>query len=122
MEIEKIIFILIMLSIIILGGCTKKTEITNFEDCINAGNPIMESYPRQCTANGQTFTEEINKLRLQCESENGTWINTAKECEGISKQSCDKLGGTFNECASACRNNPDAEICTMQCVIVCSFK
>ena len=23
-------------------------EITNFEECIAAGNPAMESYPRQC--------------------------------------------------------------------------
>ncbi len=35
-------------------------EINSFKDCISAGNPIMESYPRQCkTANGQTFVEEI---------------------------------------------------------------
>lgn len=33
--------------------------IKNFEDCVAAGNPVMESYPRQCSANGQTFTENI---------------------------------------------------------------
>ncbi|OGY42505.1 MAG: hypothetical protein A2Y82_04015 [Candidatus Buchananbacteria bacterium RBG_13_36_9] len=35
--------------------------ITNFEECAAAGNPVMESSPRQCRANGQTFTEEISK-------------------------------------------------------------
>lgn len=34
--------------------------ILSFEDCMNAGNPIMESYPRQCkTADGRTYAEEI---------------------------------------------------------------
>ncbi|MAG20263.1 hypothetical protein CL618_02420 [archaeon] len=33
--------------------------ITNFEECVKAGNPAMESYPRQCRANGKTFVEEI---------------------------------------------------------------
>lgn len=35
--------------------------ITNFNECALAGNPIMESYPRQCIYNDQTFTEEINE-------------------------------------------------------------
>ena len=35
-------------------------EINSFEDCVSAGNPVMESYPRQCrTVDGQTFVEEI---------------------------------------------------------------
>lgn len=35
--------------------------IENFEDCVAAGNPIMESYPRQCnTSDGQHFVEEID--------------------------------------------------------------
>lgn len=34
--------------------------ITNFEECAAAGNPIMESNPRQCrTEDGRTFTEEV---------------------------------------------------------------
>jgi hypothetical protein len=35
------------------------STITNFEECAAAGNPVMESYPRQCRANGQNFTENI---------------------------------------------------------------
>lgn len=35
----------------------------NFVDCANSGNPVMESYPRQCRArNGQLFVEEIPDL------------------------------------------------------------
>jgi len=34
-------------------------DINNFEDCVEAGNPIMESYPRQCRANEETYVEDI---------------------------------------------------------------
>jgi len=35
------------------------TSITNFEECVAAGNAIMESYPSQCSDGTQTFTEFI---------------------------------------------------------------
>jgi hypothetical protein len=34
--------------------------IASFEDCVNAGYPVMESYPPSCIVpSGQTFTEDI---------------------------------------------------------------
>lgn len=34
--------------------------INSFAACVDAGNPVMESYPRQCTTqNGRTFTEPV---------------------------------------------------------------
>ncbi len=41
-------------------------DIADFEDCINAGYAIMESYPARCkTADGKTFTENIgNEISL----------------------------------------------------------
>lgn len=30
-------------------------SISNFEECAAAGNPILESFPEQCIANGRTF-------------------------------------------------------------------
>lgn len=41
--------------------------INNFNDCVAAGNLVLESYPRQCnTADGQHFTEEVgNVLAMQ---------------------------------------------------------
>lgn len=33
--------------------------VTNFEECIAAGNAVMESYPRQCKHGKQTFIENI---------------------------------------------------------------
>ncbi|MDD5221456.1 MAG: Gmad2 immunoglobulin-like domain-containing protein [Candidatus Pacebacteria bacterium] len=35
-------------------------EITDFDQCAAAGNPIMESYPARCsTKDGKTFTQDI---------------------------------------------------------------
>lgn len=34
-------------------------EMTGFEICVAAGNPIMESYPRQCIYNNITYIEDI---------------------------------------------------------------
>jgi hypothetical protein len=41
-----------------------KQEITSFEECISAGNPAMESYPRKCKdpVSGKTFIEEIDDV------------------------------------------------------------
>ena len=37
------------------------SEINSFEECVSAGNPVMESYPQQCrTADGKHFVEKIN--------------------------------------------------------------
>ena len=35
--------------------------VTNFEECIAAGNPAMESYPRQCRNGDETFVEIVAK-------------------------------------------------------------
>jgi len=47
--------------ITLLLGCTQQAiTINSFEDCANAGYPVMESYPRQCrTPDGRNFVEEI---------------------------------------------------------------
>lgn len=36
-----------------------RAPITTFAACVASGNPVMESYPRQCRAGGQNFTESI---------------------------------------------------------------
>jgi len=41
------------------GGEDQAKEITNFAECAAAGNPVMESYPRQCRLGSETFIEDI---------------------------------------------------------------
>ncbi len=62
------LFALILMSALLLGCTDKqlKTEITSFEECVAAGNPVMESYPRQCkTADGTTFTEQLEEPEFE---------------------------------------------------------
>lgn len=63
----------------------------------------------------------LGSIARSCEADDGNWLQNHRECENISKAWCDKYNGTFSECASACRNNPNAEICTLQCVQVCKI-
>ncbi|MFP4424574.1 MAG: DUF333 domain-containing protein [Candidatus Woesearchaeota archaeon] len=96
--------------------------INNFEECVDAGNPVMESYPRQCEADGEVFVEDIS-YEDKCENlYDGKWLPEFTECEGISEEQCKELGGSFDSCASACRHDPDADMCTMQCVQVCDVE
>lgn len=36
--------------------------VTSFEECVAAGNPIMESYPEQCNHNGKTYVRDISNI------------------------------------------------------------
>ena len=37
----------------------ESVKINNFQECLEAGNPAMESYPRQCLAGDRIFIEDI---------------------------------------------------------------
>jgi hypothetical protein len=58
-----------------------KPLVTNFEECVSAGNAVMESYPRQCNAGGQTFTEFIGN---ELEKTDLIRIDTPRPNEAIS--------------------------------------
>lgn len=53
--------LLLVLLLLALAACAPAIPITSFEDCVAAGNPVMESYPRQCRAGDQLFVEEIDE-------------------------------------------------------------
>lgn len=66
-------------------------EITNFEECVAAGNPVMESYPRQCRHGDQTFVEDVEPI---CVDRCGDGVCAEYVCMGTgcpcseNKQSC----------------------------------
>jgi hypothetical protein len=188
----KITWITVALfTIVLLSACTPNTQtepeetpkVTNFQECVAAGNPVMESYPRQCRHDGQLFVEDVEqptsdpdkepctreyhpvcgKVQVQCVtapcppidttfpnrcvaenagatdiregacidedinpegaclSFDGKWLPEYQECEGMSREQCENLGGDYNECASACRHEKEPGPCTLQCVFVCKF-
>ncbi|MFH1276743.1 MAG: hypothetical protein ABIH82_06550 [Candidatus Woesearchaeota archaeon] len=43
--------------VVLVVACNPK--ITSFDECVEAGNAIAESYPRQCQANGITYVESV---------------------------------------------------------------
>lgn len=65
-------FILVIITIIILlvallgwklysdktNSNLQPSQINSFDECVAAGNAIMESYPEQCAANGKIFTKQ----------------------------------------------------------------
>lgn len=67
---------------------------------------------------------DATNKKVSCESNGGVWYSDNNTCEinSLSETSCIAKGGEFNSCASACRHDPKAEICTMQCVLTCTFK
>ena len=60
----------------------------------------------------------------ECENIDGTWISEHNECEFISLESCNSLGGVYYECGSACRHDESDEIiaCIEMCVPYCKFE
>lgn len=92
---KYIVFLLVLMTLFAVG-CTKN-KITNFDDCVKAGNPVMESYPRQCNADGQTFTEEIkedmivggDKDEHGCIGSAGySWCEEKQKCLRVWEENC----------------------------------
>ncbi len=110
---KKILFIISILALAVFASCSSNTqeELPSQELPVDNGDDLATG-----TFPADKSTSEI------CTQSGGTWIESANECEGISPNLCQEMGGNFNECGSACRNNPEAEICTLQCVAYCGFE
>src|SRR3989338_3129073 len=88
-----------LLLLLVAVACEKQTSITSFEACVAAGNPVMESYPRQCSADGQTFAQEVDE-------------------EHVSGEEPSLSSALFHECTA---EEKQAEICTFQYDPVCAL-
>lgn len=71
--------------------------------------------------NKQTENTTAGDLGQNCTASGGKWVAAHQECEYVSQDWCENAGGKFEECGSACRHDPEAEICTKQCVMFCKF-
>jgi hypothetical protein len=69
--------------------------ITNYQECVAAGNPIMESYPEQCAADGQTFTNNLSSgNKAEDTTANGLIVDVSdKELQISSSADVSKLEG-----------------------------
>lgn len=58
----------------------------------------------------------------KCAARGGTWSSEYGECTGIGQAACVAIGGDFDDCASACRHDPNAQVCILMCVEVCTIQ
>ena len=77
-DVAKPVTIIMILGILLMFGC-QKVEVTNFKECLEAGNSAMESYPRQCMHEGVTYIEEIEPLKNTIEVNNSLVTNPENE-------------------------------------------
>lgn len=68
------ILAMVMALAFILTGCAQ--SIDSFEECVAAGNPVMESSPARCAADGKTFVEDISALPQQFDEPLATTIRS----------------------------------------------
>ncbi len=69
----------------------------------------------------ENIKKQNTAMRI-CQESGGNWLWEHQECEYIGEEFCDQIGGIFLPCESACRHDPDADFCTMQCVPVCKLE
>jgi hypothetical protein len=87
--------------------------VASFTDCVEAGNSVLESYPRQCRHNGELFVEELTVSISNFPIRYGEDVSRMEEF----RSDCEQRMGVFNECGSACP--PDAEECDDVCSMIC---
>jgi len=72
----------------------------------------------------ETINEKGNRQTdsaADCQINGGKWLSEFKECENANHEWCQKNNGRFFDCESACRHQPNAEVCIDVCVPVCKF-
>lgn len=65
-------------------------------------------------------TEANQDHAKSCTASGGKWIADTRECEIGKAGWCKVRSGTFDRCASACRNTRQ-QVCIMACVPVCKL-
>ncbi len=78
---KKYIIIGLLICALVVG-CTEtvKTEINSFEECIAAGNPVIEGNQRQCKDGDNIFIEDIDETPSEITIEQAGSIAQDSEC------------------------------------------
>ncbi len=113
-------FLIFLAFIFTLGGLmtmssTPHSLINSFEECVAAGNLVMESYPRQCRTADRKHFVEIIPGKEECEIAGGLWgiwgnqLSATASCNpatsDVGKECTDS-----SQCQSFCQPNEGAEI------------
>lgn len=125
---KKILFGSLLLSLLVLSGCGQKPiinipsvePIPSVSDQPVATSTSNEPVPLDLVSPDGSILATTTTTDT-CQSNGGTWLNEYRECENIGSDWCLRHSGVFNECGSACRHQPQATVCTLQCVPFCSL-
>ncbi len=60
----RILSALVVVGLLLLNACAVQDPIDSFEDCVEAGYPVLESHPRQCVVDSQIFVEQLRDTTL----------------------------------------------------------
>ncbi len=117
-ETQIVIVIFVIFGIImVMGFSLKQKQINNFDQCVAAGNPITESYPRQCKVDDKVFIEDVITIMEDFGSKIVYTTSSTSSNASLFEQDCEKRRGTFNFCGNVC--SPDTEICAEICAYTC---
>lgn len=64
----KLPFLMLIIGAVLVAGVflvldqRQRLSVNSFEECAEAGNPIMESFPERCAANGKVFVNPSQSL------------------------------------------------------------
>ncbi len=97
------------------GKLPETAYINSFEFCVAAGNPVMESYPRQCrSVHGNHFVETLSE-KEECEMVGGLWgiwgnmVGQAATCNPATSDAGLECTDS-SQCKSFCQANEGAQI------------
>lgn len=68
-----------------LCGCmhtesVEENQVIDFATCVEAGNPVMESYPEKCMHEGVTYTNVIEEQKIEIPENCETWFDGCNNC------------------------------------------
>ena len=90
---KKLIFILALLFV---AGCTQSANVSTFEECVEAGNPILESFPERCIHDGVEYINDAS-LALNCETKQETFCPSTNECVTVWNNYCEEFSEFYIE-------------------------
>ncbi len=74
--------VLIIGVIVALRANDSSGEISSFTECVQAGNPVMESHPRQCqTEDGRVFVEDVEDPNATTSTQSVTVAGAVEEVD-----------------------------------------
>jgi hypothetical protein len=100
---KQILIIAVMC--IVLFGCAQETPkqiISSFEECVAASNPVTESNPPQCSADGKTFTGPAAAEPTPAEPEKPVVTPTEPEKPAAPDSHNCEAGNSWNTELNAC--------------------